>query len=195
MPTRAVWCRLLRLSVLGLIAIAAFASVASVSAETSGQINAVASATLPPGVAIAVAAMDESDRNGVLQPQIEAALRARGFIVDPQAAWQLRFATALDAMRSGQTTIRLKGSVGSNSRANMAVELPLPQWPGQGSGDTVYRYNVSMTLGERGRPAIWQGAATAIRLDGDSIATDRALAAALLDRFGETIPEQPLTLP
>lgn len=161
----------------------------------NGQINAVASATIPAGVPIAVTAKDESGRNGVLQAQIEAALQARGFVVDPQAAWQLQFATALDAMRNGRPIIRLMGRVGSNSRADMGVELPLPQWPGQGSGDTVYRYNVSMTLGERGRPAIWQGAATAVRPERDSIATDRALAGALLDRFGETIPDQPLALP
>lgn len=195
LPARAAPWRLLPSAVVSVITAAAIAAASTAAAEMNGQINAVASATIPAGVPIAVTAKDESGRNGVLQAQIEAALQARGFVVDPQAAWQLQFATALDAMRNGRPIIRLMGRVGSNSRADMGVELPLPQWPGQGSGDTVYRYNVSMTLGERGRPAIWQGAATAVRPERDSIATDRALAGALLDRFGETIPDQPLALP
>lgn len=171
------------------------ASAAPVEADTTARINAVASATVPAGIAIAVAAKDGSERTAVLQSEIELALRKCGYVVDPQGPWQLQFATAVEILPRDRSILRLMGRVGSDSRADLGVEVPLPQWPGQASPESVYRYNVWMTLGQSGRPAIWQGAATAVGSDGESTAIEAALAAALLARFGETLADQPLSLP
>ena len=168
---------------------------AAIAAETVGSIHAVASAPAPRGVAIAVAPKETGERSAVLQPIIEDELRAQGYAVDANASWQLRFATAVDIVPRDRSLLRLQGHVGSDSRANVGLEVPLPQWPGPASPGSVYQYNVWMSLGQAGRPAIWQAAATAVIADRESLGAESWLARTLIAVFGQTIPDQPLQLP
>ncbi|WP_223291578.1 hypothetical protein [Defluviicoccus vanus] len=169
------------------------------SARPSGSISAVASAPLPPQISIAVAAKEANERNGVLQPAIEAMLSRRGYRVDAQASWQLQFATTVEILPRDRSMVHLRGRIGSDSKADLGLEVPLPQWPGSAppgsAAASVYRYTVWMTLGATGRPAIWQGAASTVLAKDESLATDQALADALLAVLGKSVASQPLELP
>ena len=173
----------------------AIVGVDSAAAESNGRIESVASAPLPPHVSIAVAAKEASERNDVLQPAIEAMLRRRGYSIDAHGPWQLQFATTVELSPRDRSIVHLLGRIGSDSRADLGLEVPLPQWPGTVAPEPIYRYTVWMTLGQTGRPAIWQGAATTVLAKGESLATDRALADALLAVLGKSVASQPLALP
>lgn len=167
------------------------------SATPTGTISAVASAPLPPQISIAVAAKEANERNDVLQPAIEAMLSRRGYRVDAQGSWQLQFATAVEILPRDRSMVHLRGRIGSDSKADLGLEVPLPQWPWPAApgSSSVYRYTVWMTLGATGRPAIWQGAASTVLAKGESLATDQALADALLAILGKSVASQPLELP
>jgi hypothetical protein len=163
-------------------------------AETTGEVNAVAAAPVPQGIAVAVTARDANERSAILLPEVERALRAQGYGIDPQSPWKLLVSAADDEQRD-LSLLRLQGRIGSDSRPDLGVEVALPKWPGPTSAAALHHYNVSMTFGESGRPPLWQGSGTAVRLDQQSLATDKALAAAVIARFGETVTGWPVPLP
>lgn len=173
---------------------APFGIATEVQAETTGEVNTVATAPVPQGIAVAVAARDASERSAILLPEVERALRARGYVIDPRSPWSLLVSAADDAQRD-RSRIQLQGRVGSASRPDLGVEVALPKWPGPTSAEGLHHYNVSMTFGQSGRPALWQGSGTAVQLDQESLATDKALAVAVIARFGETVTGWPVPLP
>jgi hypothetical protein len=164
-------------------------------AEPTAVVRTLASAPVPPGIAIAVSVTDATARAGRLQPLLEAWLREAGHGIDAASPWRLQVTLAVTPLRRDGSGVRVLGSLGSESRADVGVELPLPQWPGAGGASGRFRYNVAMTLGQAGRPAIWQGAATTLRDEADDLATERRLARLILARLGRSTGEEPVALP
>ncbi len=163
-------------------------------AADRGTLRATGTARPPEGATVAVGSFDTGERTGLLLPEIEDALRMQGFTVSAEAPWRLTVATAVTAEPAVRGPLRVYGTIGSSSRANMALEVPLPQWPGPRQDAPLYRYNVAMTLGEPGRPAIWQGSASAVAATADALAVDRQLATALVGRLGESVADAPVPL-
>ena len=178
----------------GLVLIATFPAGGLAAEADRATLRATGTAGPPAGAAVAVDARDGGERTRLLLPEIEDALRARGFAVSAEAAWRLSVATAVTAEPPGRGPFRVYGTLGSSSRADMAVEVPLPQWPGPRQEAPFYRYNVAMTLGRAGRPATWQGAASAVLATADALAIERTLATALIAHLGETVADVPVPI-
>ncbi|MFO1152955.1 MAG: hypothetical protein U1E42_04680 [Rhodospirillales bacterium] len=163
------------------------------TAAEQASLQAVGRISLPPGTAIAVAAGDDNERTHLLLPAIEDALRARGLAASPEppSAWRLLVTTTTGEPDAG--SVRLSGSIGSNSRPDVTVELPLPQWPGPRQ-PAAYLYGVAMTLDRPGGAVVWQGSASAALANADALVIHTRLASALVGHLGETVAKAPIPL-
>ena len=101
------------------------------------------------------------------------------------AAWRLIVTTTTTA-EPDMGSFRITGTVGSNSRPDVMVELPLPQWPGPRQ-PAPYLYGIAMTLDRPGGPVLWQGSASAALASGDAPAIEARLATALVGHLGESV--------
>lgn len=163
-------------------------------AGAEALLEAVASAPPAAGTAIAIVAGDSGERTALLLPAVADALAGRGFTVDPRAELRLQVAATVVRLAGDGGRFRLHGSVGSASRPDVTLELPLPEWPGPRQGRDDYRYGITMLLGTPGRPSLWQGTAAAWRPTADDLAAEQRMAAALAARLGERVRAEPVAI-
>lgn len=174
------------LGVVAPVMIAAPAVSGTAIAATTATIEATAGGPLDAGSRIALVTADPGERTRLLLPAIARVLAARGFVIDDAADLRLKVAAAVGA-GSDRPPFRLEGTIGSDSRPDVTLEVPLPEWPGRRREDPGYRLAIAMTLGAGGRPALWQGSATMRRPTPDDLAAEQALAATLAARVGLSV--------
>jgi hypothetical protein len=158
----------------------------SVAAAGIATIDAIGGPPLPPGAAIAVVAADPDARMNVLLPAVAAALAAQGIRIDEAAPLRLTLVATVASVAADRGPFRLHGTIGSSSRPDVSLEVPLPAWPGPERRDPQFRYSVAMTLAAAGAPPLWQGSAAAMRPSGDDLKAQEALAVRLAERIGQS---------
>lgn len=171
-----------------------------------GQLDAVAGPPLPAGTPISVQAEEFTDLDSRLQEVVEKALTARGYTIQPNAAFILTYDTEM----SGQTDPEAPG-VGEDPVEAVAEDMEqTPGWNDDGgelgrdqpvmddsniasiplgtSDETNQsHYSLSFTLGRGGSPAIWQGSLSAILPNGDPFEIAETMVPILTDHIGQTI--------
>lgn len=174
-----------------------------------GTVNAVTFATLSPGAAVTVRALDNSDVNMTLIDQFEDALAKRGFRIAPDASMVFSFETRNDVgawSDSGRRSIiELEGHGGrmGGEDAKARVNLFNSSRGGlfnEGQGETNIvtqgRYRLEATLDDRaGGKRLWQGWAESDlgRYHGSELLS--AMVPVLAANVGKTVRRQPFQLP
>ena len=173
-----------------------------------GVLNAVAYRSLPPGAAIAVRPLDNSDENQILQQVFERELRARGYTVSKDANLVLTFET--------------RGRVGAWSDGGRRQLLQLQQSQGVGGLDspkvrlnlydsrrgavfnegrtgtqitTPSTYRLDATIDDRtDGKRLWQAWTTAAVGGSDGFTLTKAMVPVMVAGIGLTVKRQTFTL-
>ena len=163
-----------------------------------GVVNAVGEAAIPAGAPIAVVAKEFTDLNSRLQEVVERALADRGFTVAPNAPLILSF----DVEMSSETNdIEHRGGgniVGSGEPGAEQPEIQEPQvkipLDGDDGGDVGSRHSLSFTMGQDGRPPIWQGSVTATLPTSDPFEAAQAMTPVLAGYVGRNARSEQITI-
>ena len=176
-------------------------------ASAGGTLSATAFGPIPAGAVITVIALDNSDENLLLQKRFESALRARGFVVAPDAPLILSFEPRdiLGRWNTGErrSFIELQGGGGRTGGEDTNIRLNLFASDrggvfnkGPDAPDVVpSKYQIDVTVERRRGPRLWQGQATADleRMDGFSLT--KSMVPVVIGRLGETVRNQSFDIP
>ena len=188
---------------LSLIALGLAATASLALAELTGQavLNAVAFDPLPPGTAIEVRVLDDSDENLAIKRELESALADRGFTVDGAAAplvMTIDTGENVGAWRTSSDTnvIELKDDRGrlfpqGELDVTNVARLPLPST----TVVTPAQFRLGLTLDNRsGGGRLWQGWSIADLAQGQPSELAQAMVPKLAASVGETVREQSFDL-
>lgn len=192
------------------LAAAPFAMAQSADdAPAEGLLNAMVFRPLPPGTAIAVRPLDNSDINLNLKAAFEQALRGRGIRTDDDAPVVLSFETRdvvgawSDSGRRSIIELEGRGGRMGGEDAKARVNIYNSSRGGllnEGQGETNIvthgRYRLEATLDDRAnRKRLWQAWAESElgRYHGDELLA--AMVPAIVENLGKTVSRQPFKLP
>jgi len=158
-----------------------------------GTMSTRSFAQLPPGTAIAIELGEDTDLNNRLLPFIVRQVEELGFRSAPKAAYVLAFDARVISRASTKPRFRLHGSGGSDGFNELDMTLGLPsnedQPPLWGT-----RYRLNFMLKRGGEPPLWVGAAVVDLSRADWFTVQCAMATRLLDAFGKTVEQRPITV-
>lgn len=185
---------------LGILLLAA--SPALAQQHGYGTLQAVGGAGLPKGASVAVNAEEFTDVNTRLTPVIEQALKARGYLVDPNAETVLSFDTEMSArtdalpggggfeeaspeelLQSPPPDTEMGESLADEDQA-LSFGEPSIQLGGGGGGGGGAGYSLTFTLGPQGGVPSWQGSVTAVLDQQGAYEVARSMVPVLVDHIG-----------
>lgn len=156
-------------------------------------VNATGGVAILPGTSFSLAPRDESALTATLEPRIRQLIEERGYRIVPDAELRLNYSLTTMEDGDGLLPFGLSGTIGSNSSADITLQIRLPRyWKNRPLVGEPYYLSMSL-VGPAGRP-IWQGtASTRVR---PPLAQDVAgqLAAALIERLGKTVHDETVAL-
>jgi hypothetical protein len=128
-----------------------------------------------------------------LSEVIAAELSAWGMIISDTSPLRLIFSTEVEDIARARQPFSLFGSVGSESRARLGMEVDVADLAGP-AARRLSRYQLWMVAGRSGEPPIWQASATARLEPTDPFDVQRQMVAAVLGYLGETVPDTPIAI-
>lgn len=168
------------------------ASARSAPLPSAGMV-AVADGVIPDDAGMRLYFRDDTDLNMRLRPIFEQELTAQGYRLDERGDLILSIETRVEEKPDADKPVTIIGRGGSRGRPEIGVQLQLPlfTWNSELSGR---RYSLSVTLGRRNEPPVWVAAAEAVAGHGDRFDIQSALARALLEVLGQSVPARPIAI-
>lgn len=184
-------------------------SAAGSAVANDAMLNAVAYRPIPPGTAITVRPLDNSDDNLVLQKEIERELEANGYRIatdsplvlsfesqDVAGAWTdegLRTVIELkdNQNRDGQDPPQVNLNIYNSSRGGLLNK-------GRSSGTAIVtpsQVRLDAVIDDRGNgERVWQAWATAALKQSDSLGLSQAMVPFVIGSLGSTVKNQPFAV-
>ena len=196
------------------LALAGMAAPAAAQGPQAGREALLFSASyipIPPGSAVAIHLLDDTDGNRDLAEGFRRELVARGYKIDGKAPFTLTFwlTGTFDTgeQQAKRSLLELGGEGGSNARTDTDVEARVNLFSTQGGGlfqdpdrsskaRSISRYRLHASVKEEGTgKRAWLGQAYVDVHGGDPLAVAQAMVPPLSGTFGKTVRREAVTLP
>ncbi len=177
-----------------LILLLCLVGTVAVAQTPNGVITARAYDSFAPNSIVAVVPRDDTDLNLRLVREFERVLTDAGYRLGEPADLTLAFETEYLSAAAGQPLVDVFGSYGSERGAHdfgARIRLPAARRPADQIGA---RFRMSVELLPAEGVAVWAAVASTRQYRLDRFRAGRAMAAALVAVFGETVDERPVRM-